>query len=91
MSAAEENTPEKYPGCFATSMGCFVPSILFVPCWIISAWLAFALGSMGCAVSQKYTAFQKWLKGSMGSVVFVGGGVGLPIGAGLLTHRLLKR
>lgn len=81
---------ERRPNCLARSAGCLVSAVLFVPCWVISGWLAFALG-MSCAFPQRCSAFEKWLKGGVGLVVFFGGGVGLPIGAGLVTHRLLKQ
>jgi hypothetical protein len=54
-------------------------------------WIAFAMGSMGCALPKRCSDAEQNGKAIAPMVILFGGGFGVPIASGILLTKALQR
>ncbi|MDS3862075.1 hypothetical protein RIF25_14830 [Thermosynechococcaceae cyanobacterium BACA0444] len=79
-----------WPGCLAPAAGCLVTVIIFPFTLLISGWLAFTMGPMGCAFPKNCSQAEKGVKGIVSLVILMGGGFGVPLTVGALVGFGIK-
>jgi len=77
-------------GCFANAAGCLVAVVILPFSLVPAAWLAFAMGPMGCTLPNNCSKGEEVFKGIVSLVIFAGGGLGVPLAAGVLAQRSIK-
>ncbi|MBR8831855.1 MAG: hypothetical protein N5P05_002162 [Chroococcopsis gigantea SAG 12.99] len=83
MKSTDTNQASKKSNFHSSLAGCVVSALLFPFCLTLSAWLAFALGPMGCALPNRCSKSQENVKAIVSLMIFVGGGLGIPIITGI--------
>ncbi|AFY62173.1 hypothetical protein [Synechococcus sp. PCC 6312] len=90
VKSSNSNEPTHSSGWLANGAGCLVAVLIFPFSFIPAVWLAFAMGPMGCALPNNCSQGEKALKGVVSLVIFVGGGLGVPLAAGALAKGGIK-
>ncbi|MDS3862166.1 hypothetical protein RIF25_15295 [Thermosynechococcaceae cyanobacterium BACA0444] len=90
VKSSNNNEQTHSSGCLANGAGCLVAVLIFPFSFMPAAWLAFAMGPMGCALPNNCSQGEKFLKGVVSLVIFVGGGFGVPLATGALANRGIR-
>jgi hypothetical protein len=67
--------------------GCLTATLLFPFSMALFMGLALAIGPMNCAHPNQCSSHEENAKGLLSIIVLFGGGLGLPIAAGILVNK----
>lgn len=91
MKVANSDEETQKSGCLANGAGCLIAGLIFPFSMIISGWLAYAVGSAGCALPNRCSQGEETIKGLVAMVIFYGGGFGVPLTAGILASQSINK